>query len=164
MKRLGGKRPSAGSAALVISIMALVASLAGTGIAQDAVKSVLNKKEKKQTRKIAKSEVNKLAPGLSVANAGKVGNREILYASVNGAGGLIGGTAGTTSSREGVGIYNVVFPRALAGCALVGSPQSASQILLDDADTAPGDATLGVLTFGPAGALQDGRFDVIAYC
>jgi hypothetical protein len=60
------KRPSA---PMVLSIIAVVFSLAGTGAASVATISVLNKQEKKQTRKIAKKEIRKAAPGLSVANA-----------------------------------------------------------------------------------------------
>jgi hypothetical protein len=60
------KRPSA---PMVMSIIAVVFSLAGTGAASVATISVLSKKEKKQTRNIAKDEINKAAPGLSVANA-----------------------------------------------------------------------------------------------
>jgi hypothetical protein len=62
MGRIRGKRPSA---AMVVSIVALVFAIAGTSIAGVA----LTKKEKKQTRSIAKDEINKAAPGLSVANA-----------------------------------------------------------------------------------------------
>jgi hypothetical protein len=60
------KRPSA---PMVLSIIAVVFSLAGTGAASVATISALSKKEKKQTRNIAKNEIGKAAPGLSVANA-----------------------------------------------------------------------------------------------
>jgi hypothetical protein len=60
------KRPSA---PMVLSIIAVVFSLAGTGAASVATISVLSKKEKKQTRNIAKDEIRKAAPGLSVASA-----------------------------------------------------------------------------------------------
>jgi len=62
-----GRKPSP---AMVISIIALVFALAGSAAAGVATISVLTKKEKKQTRNIADSEVNKLAPGLSVKSAG----------------------------------------------------------------------------------------------
>ena len=64
------KRPSA---PMVLSIIAVVFSLAGTGVASVATISALSKKEKKQTRNIADSEITKKAPGLSVANADKLG-------------------------------------------------------------------------------------------
>jgi hypothetical protein len=60
------KRPSP---SMVVAIIALVFALVGTAIGSVATISVLNKKEKKQTRNIADSEENKLAPGLSVAHA-----------------------------------------------------------------------------------------------
>jgi hypothetical protein len=67
MERLKGRKPSP---AMVVSIIALVFALAGSAAAGVATISALSKKEKKQTRNIADSEVNKLAPGLSVKSAG----------------------------------------------------------------------------------------------
>lgn len=67
MERLRGMKPSP---AMVVSIIALVFALAGSAAAGVATISKLSKKEKKQTRNIADSEVNKLAPGLSVKSAG----------------------------------------------------------------------------------------------
>jgi hypothetical protein len=66
MGRIRGKKPSP---AIVVSVVALVFAVAGTSVAGVATISVLNKKEKKQTRNIAKDEIRKSAPGLSVANA-----------------------------------------------------------------------------------------------
>ena len=66
MGRVSGKKPSP---AMVTSIVALVFAVAGTSVAGVATISVLSKKEKKQTSKIAKKEINKAAPGLSVASA-----------------------------------------------------------------------------------------------
>jgi hypothetical protein len=55
---------------MVVAITALIVALAGTAMAApSAIKSVLNKQEKKQTKKIARNQVNKLAPGLSVRRA-----------------------------------------------------------------------------------------------
>jgi len=54
---------------MVVAISALVFSLAGTGVASVATISTLTHKERKQARSIADSEVNKLAPGLSVKSA-----------------------------------------------------------------------------------------------
>ena len=59
---------------MVVSIIALVFALAGSAAAGVATISNLSKKEKKQTRNIADSEVNKLAPGLSVKSAGALGD------------------------------------------------------------------------------------------
>jgi hypothetical protein len=67
MRRLKGRRPSP---AMIVAGAALIIALAGTAMAAPtAIKSVLNKQEKKQTKNIAKNQVNKLAPGLSVRRA-----------------------------------------------------------------------------------------------
>jgi hypothetical protein len=69
---------------MVLSIIAVVFSLAGTGVASVATISALSKKEKKQTRNIADSEINKKAPGLSVANAATLGGQPAsAFASAN---------------------------------------------------------------------------------
>ena len=55
---------------MTVAGAALVIALAGTAMAAPtAIKSVLNKQEKKQVKNIAKGQVNELGPGLSVANA-----------------------------------------------------------------------------------------------
>jgi hypothetical protein len=70
MKRVKGRRPSGG---MIVAAAALVIALAGTAIAgPSAITSALSKSEKKQTKKIAKNQVNKLAPGLSVGNSDKL--------------------------------------------------------------------------------------------
>jgi hypothetical protein len=66
MKRLRRRKPSP---AMLVAIVALVFALAGSTAAGVATISVLNKKEKKQVRNIAKDEIGKAAPGLSVASA-----------------------------------------------------------------------------------------------
>jgi hypothetical protein len=60
MGRFSGKKPSP---AMVTSILALVLAVAGTSV---AAVSALTKSEKKQVSKIAKKEIKKAAPGLSV--------------------------------------------------------------------------------------------------
>lgn len=60
-------RPAPGT---VLGLIALIVALAGTAIAgPSATTSVLDKKEKKQTRKIARAEIAKAAPNLSVRSA-----------------------------------------------------------------------------------------------
>jgi hypothetical protein len=62
-----GRRPSP---AMIVAATALIVALAGTAMAAPtAIKSVLNKPEKKQVKKIANNRVNALAPGLSVRRA-----------------------------------------------------------------------------------------------
>jgi hypothetical protein len=75
MERLRSKKPSP---AMIVAIVALVFAVAGTSVAGVATISVLSKKEKKQTSRIAKNEINKAAPGLSVANAATAGNANTL--------------------------------------------------------------------------------------
>lgn len=74
MKRIKGSRPSP---ALVVAGAALVIALAGTAVADPlAVTSVLNKKEKKQVKKIANGQIKKLAKDLSVATAANATNAQ----------------------------------------------------------------------------------------
>jgi hypothetical protein len=73
--RLSGKRPSP---ATLLSIIAIVLAVTGTAAAGVATISSLDKQEKKQTRKIAQSEIAKAAPGLSVASATKAGTADTV--------------------------------------------------------------------------------------
>jgi hypothetical protein len=60
---------------MVIALLALVVAVVGTAVAGPlATNSVLNKKEKKQTRRIARNIVNSLASGLSVASSQTAAN------------------------------------------------------------------------------------------
>ena len=68
------KRPSP---SMAVAIVALVFAVVGTAVASVATISVLTKKEKQQTRNIAKQEISNAAPGLSVANADKLGGQGI---------------------------------------------------------------------------------------
>lgn len=65
-------RPSPGT---VLGLIAVVIAVAGTAIAAGptASKSALSKSEKKQTRKIARAEINAAAPNLSVKSAAASG-------------------------------------------------------------------------------------------
>jgi hypothetical protein len=65
MRRWNSK--SRHSPTIIVAALALVAALAGTALAgPDADTSAINKKK---VKKIAKKQINKLAPGLSVASA-----------------------------------------------------------------------------------------------
>ena len=70
MARIKRTRPSP---AILISVIALVAALGGSAVAEVATTSKLNKKEKKEVGKIAKKKANKQiekkAPGLDVNSA-----------------------------------------------------------------------------------------------
>jgi hypothetical protein len=67
MRVFKGRRPSP---SMIVASTALIIALAGTAMAAPtAIKSVLDKKEKKQVKNIANKRITKRAPGLSVANA-----------------------------------------------------------------------------------------------
>jgi len=69
---MGQIRASRPSAAMLVAVLALVAALAGTAVAgSDVQSSAINKKK---VKKIADKEINKLAPGLSVAHAATANN------------------------------------------------------------------------------------------
>jgi hypothetical protein len=60
-------QPRKPSPAILVAVLALVAALAGTAVAgPDASTSAITKKK---VKKIARKQINKLAPGLSVAHA-----------------------------------------------------------------------------------------------
>ena len=64
---------------MTVAGAALIIALAGTAMAAPtAIKSVLNKQEKKQVKSIAKNQVNKLAPGLKVARADAAANADAV--------------------------------------------------------------------------------------
>ena len=74
MTKSKGRRPSP---AMIVALAALVVALAGTAMAAPtAIKSILNKKEKKQVKNISKNQVNALAPGLSVKHADTAGSSD----------------------------------------------------------------------------------------
>lgn len=67
------------SPSMAVAMSALIVAVAGTAIAGPlAGKSVLSKQEKKQTKNIAKNQIQQLAPGLSVANANTATNAEAV--------------------------------------------------------------------------------------
>jgi hypothetical protein len=70
-EKLRARRPSP---AMIVSVIALVFALAGTGIASVATISALSKKDKKKVKNIAKNQadtqITARAPGLSVKHAG----------------------------------------------------------------------------------------------
>ena len=62
---------------MIVAMTALVIALAGTAMAAPtAIKSILNKKEQKQAKNIAKNQINALAPGLSVKHADTAGSAD----------------------------------------------------------------------------------------
>jgi hypothetical protein len=62
---------------MIVAATALIVALAGTAMAAPtAIKSILNKKEKKQVKNIANNRINALAPGLSVKHANTAGTAD----------------------------------------------------------------------------------------
>ena len=85
MYRIKGTRPSP---AILIAVLALIGAVAGTAVAGPVAttsKDKLSKKEKQQTKKIAKKKANqqivKKAPGLSVASAANATNAAVMIIS-----------------------------------------------------------------------------------
>ena len=179
MRRPLGRKPSP---ALAISIVALVFALAGTSIAGVATISVLNKKEKKQTRNIARDEIKKAAPGLSVANAtnaGQLGGRPagdylvghsrgvaLAGARIDSAGGVVkwfntlGGSP--TVSKQGLSSYFLTFP-GLSNTnedVFVGTLTQQGEIVADSGDAG---ATVFVQTFNSTGNPSPAQFSVVVY-
>jgi hypothetical protein len=82
---------------MIVAATALIVALAGTAMAAPiAIKSILNKKEKKQVKKISKNQINALAPGLSVKHAGTAGTAD---------------TAKDANTLGGVDLKNVVVAK-----------------------------------------------------
>src|SRR5262245_25150446 len=75
MGRLGKFRSSP---ALIVAAVALAFALTATAVgAPQAVISALSKKDKKQVKKIANNQIDKKAPGLSVASAKSADNAKV---------------------------------------------------------------------------------------
>jgi hypothetical protein len=128
------KRISRPSPALIVAILALVAALSGAAIAQPVANTAVSKKK---VKKIAKKQINKLAPGLSVDNADNLGGdpagdyTQARYAKVN-ANGTVGETKGISQAnvtKDGAGFYCIdgldpapnAVSATLFGDALAGS-------------------------------------------
>jgi hypothetical protein len=123
--RFSRKRPSP---AIVISVVALVFAMAGTGL---ATISVLSKHEKTQVRNIANKQIHKKASGLSVASAetakradtantaGNATNQ--LWAIVNADGSLFRSSPGIVASAPltPAGRYAITADRDVSGCYAV---------------------------------------------
>ena len=70
----------------VLGVAALLVAVVGTAIAAPAaIRSALNKSEKKRIAKIANQQITKRAPGLSVAGAGTANSANLAQAVQNGA-------------------------------------------------------------------------------
>ncbi len=168
-----GSRPSP---ALIVAMIALVAALAGTAVAAEPPTRAITKNKAK---KIAVKQINKLAPGLSVANAttadtaGKADN--VLWAVVdNGAGAADAAVAragqpGTTVAEVGVAAVNVDFGRVVTECAWIATKGSVANALASGGEvTTEGVAAnpnaVQVRTRGSAGGGVQAPFHLEVIC
>jgi hypothetical protein len=137
MTRSKGRRPSP---AMIVAATALIVALAGTAMAAPtAIKSILNKQEKKQVKSIAKNQVNKLAPDLSVKHA-KTADTATTATTAN--------TAKDADALDGQALANIVTARSNTGA--VCDPQTGTLITCATLDmTLPHEGR--VLLIGTAG-------------
>jgi hypothetical protein len=89
---------------MIVAATALIVALAGTAMAAPtAIKSILNKREKKQVKNISKNQVNALAPGLSVKRADTAGGADTAKRA-NDADALSGNTIVGEGDLDGPGL------------------------------------------------------------
>jgi hypothetical protein len=165
------RRPSP---AMVVAVVALIAALGGTAVGAAFI-------TKKQSKKIAANQVNKLAPGLSVASAKNADSANtansantattagsadnVLAAKVASNGTLEFAAQGGTSVQAhtgGSGVYGVLFPRDISNCAIVPGGQAGSREI--NAFQSAATNRVGVLTFNSAGASADAAFSLVIVC
>jgi len=125
---------------MIVAATALIVALAGTAMAAPtAIKSILNKQEKKQVKSIAKNQVNKLAPDLSVKHA-KTADTATTATTAN--------TAKDADTLNGQALGNIVIARSNTGA--VCDPQTGTLITCATLDmTLPHEGR--VLLIGTAG-------------
>jgi hypothetical protein len=151
---------------MLVAMIALVAALAGTAIAAGPAAKL----NKAKVRTIADQQIAKAAPTLSVANAdsAKIASN-IISANVLASGATLGSIpAGVSSSKvAGVGTYEVVFPRSIAGCTLsasAGSATSETPVLVGAAPKVGAPNTVRVFTRSAANNPSDQDFYVQVIC
>jgi hypothetical protein len=156
------RRPSP---AMIVAIVALIAALSGTAIGAAFV-------TKKQSKKIAANQVNKLAPGLSVASAKSADSasnattadkaKNVLAASVSAAGTLLHATDPGITSSGSAGNYDVFFPRDITTCSFVAGGKAGGREINSFQNGPNND--VAVLSFNSAGGAAAVAFDLIVVC
>lgn len=144
MRAVERNRPSP---ALVLAALALVFAMVGTAIAgPDAIS---NKVTKSKVKKIAKKQINKAAPGLSVASAKNADDADQLdgldssafatrlWAVVDENKALVRSTGGVTVRDVGGGGTEVDFGRNLRECA------ASATLNIDDPNSDPPAGEIG---------------------
>jgi hypothetical protein len=95
---IGRHRPAPGT---VLGLIALIVALAGTAIADPlATDSKLGKKDKKQIRKIARKQINRAAPNLSVDSAQNATNATNAISAQNAANAASAQNAANAASAQ----------------------------------------------------------------
>ena len=159
MRKIRVDKPSP---AMVVAIVALIFAVTGTAVAGVATISSLTKSEKKTVKKIANKQIKKKGPGLSVANAKKLGGQPAsFYAPASTlAHALVAanGSVDTAHSHNGVTQANVTQPVGGIYCFNGLSPAPRSVV----ASVAGGQATVQTQTqYDPTGGVCAGsQFDV----
>jgi hypothetical protein len=143
---MGSIRTSRPSSAIVVAALALVGALVGTALAgTDATTSAINKKK---VKKIATKQINKLAPGLSVASAetANVANRATTA-----------NTANSATQAQNASTANGVRPIKVSFAAPSGTPATAfvnqGGVRMRGECTVAGEARLELTNTGASGAL-----------
>jgi len=112
---------------MVVASAALIIALAGTAMAAPtAIKSILNKKEKKQVKNIAKNQVNNLAPGLSVAKAKRADAATRADSAAN------ADTATNANAVGGQALANIAIARSDPSTGAQCDPNSTAFVLCAD--------------------------------
>jgi hypothetical protein len=139
-------QPRMPSPAILVAVLALVAALAGTAIAgPTATVSVSKKKVKKIAKKQAIKQINKLAPGLSVASAETANTAD----SAN--------TANTAAQAQNASTANGVKPIKVSFAAPTSTPATAfvnqGGVRIRGECTGAGEARLELTNTGASGAV-----------
>jgi hypothetical protein len=147
MQKLSKFRPSP---AMIVAMIALILALGGSAYA-------LSKKDKKQVRNIANSEITKRASGLTVAKAGDADKLGGIAAAgfQQGAGHTYFGAKDGAAPSSGnallsiPGIANVTFDCAANGVDSTVHITNTSGVNLGDVGQEQGNGTPGLNPFGP---------------
>jgi hypothetical protein len=142
---LGRIRASRPSPAIVVAILALVAAVAGTAVAEQATTSAVTKKK---VKKIANKQINKrfpigagdIADG-AVTRENQSADQRTLWAAVQSNGTVTDQSGGISVSALGSGSYAVDFGEDVSGRALVATGVNARVIA--DATLCNGGAGVG---------------------
>jgi hypothetical protein len=164
MKKLWSRRPSP---AMIVAILALSVSVAGTAVAA----GVFSKQEKKVIKKLANKKITKRAGGLSVARADFAEN--VLAATVNAGdtcnisnqtGGISAALVGTSPGPTA--FCDVTFPRSVENCSVGATPLHPLQDISGMASTRYlGGAKVRVTRVNGANNFQAaGLFSIFAVC